>query len=74
MKRPNRENFENGVYGHIKYVNKLEKYCTHIEKENQALQLLQPDVIKSVCDDCKQHLTDEEIKTGHCFNCGEKDL
>lgn len=40
--------------------------------EMQALRI--HDVIKSVCDDCKQNLTDEEIKTGHCFNCVEQDL
>jgi len=33
-----------------------------------------PDVIKSVCEICKQPLRDEEIKTVHCFNCREQDI
>lgn len=35
-----------------------------------------PELIQksSYCDICKQQLTAEEIKVGHCFNCGEQDI
>jgi hypothetical protein len=77
MKRPNRENYENGVYGHIKYVNRLEKYCTHIEKENQALQLLQPAVsgrseqLKCQCKKAKFTRTVDADFNPLCGRCGK---
>ena len=41
MKRPKRENYDIGEYGEIKYIDRLERYCSYIENKNQALQLQQ---------------------------------
>ena len=50
MKRPKRLNYPNGIYGDISYTEQLNKYITYLENKNQALQLLQPDVMLSLRD------------------------
>ena len=40
----------------------------------QALQLLQTDVIKSVCKHCNNKLCDSQTFNQQCFKCGKKPL
>jgi len=51
MKRPKRGNYDIGEYGEIKYIDRLERYCSYIENKNQALQLQQTGVSKSLPSD-----------------------
>jgi len=37
MKRPNRENYPNGVFGDISYDVRLERYCSYLENQNKRL-------------------------------------
>lgn len=48
MKRPQRKNYDIGEYGEIKYIDRLERYCSYLENKNQ-----QSGGITSVCDNCK---------------------
>lgn len=50
MKRPNRENYDTGEYGEIKYIDRLERYCSYLENKNQSLQLQQTGVMVSAFD------------------------
>ena len=36
--RPKRENYSVGIYGDIEYDEKIEKYCTYLEKINKELR------------------------------------
>ena len=72
MKRPKRLNYPNGIYGDISYTKQLNKYITYLENKNKALQLLQPDVIKSVCDHPYAFVMSKcNGEINHCLKCGE---
>jgi len=45
MKRPERIKYRNGIYGDMAFIKQLNKYCSYLENKNQALQLLQTDVV-----------------------------
>jgi hypothetical protein len=71
MKRPKRENYDIGEYGEIKYIDRLERYCSYLENKNQALQLQQTGVIKSVCDCKPTEYYIDEIRYFKCRFCGK---
>lgn len=55
------------------------RYCNaYLDGYNQALRIHyiveQSEQLELVCDVCKQQYTNEELKIGHCFNCGEQNL
>lgn len=71
MKRPERDEYPNGIYGDIGYVKQLNKYCSYLENKNQSLQLMQTAVVgrseQLVCkntDHKNAHST-----TGFCSIC-----
>ena len=63
-------------FNHTQYESDLEDYI--IDLENEIQQLRKHDVVgrseQLVCDSCNQPYTKEELKVGHCFNCGEQNL
>jgi uncharacterized CHY-type Zn-finger protein len=63
--------------------NGIDKYVTAYESHKfkngtgyyLGAELEQVKISREICCEiCKQSLTSEEIKTGHCFNCGEQEL
>lgn len=58
------------------------KYCKNADEQelqmlaeiDQALQLLQSCVSKSVCKHCDNKLCDSQIFNEQCFKCGKKPL
>ena len=39
MKRPDRRNYPNGVFGDISYDERLERYCSYLENQNKRLRI-----------------------------------
>ncbi len=48
--------------------------CNCQGSEPDCINIKPPNTEGRECDICKQPVTSEEVKTGHCFNCGEQDI
>ena len=59
------DSIENELFNRIRN-SKSDAEARRLLKEQQALQLLQPDVIKSVCDRANN------FENNRCINCGAK--
>jgi len=78
MKRPKRENYDNGVYGDISYNDRLERYTSYLEnrlKEREQALRTHGVVGRSkqlVCDECNGwgYTVDENgRRKAHCTKC-----
>ena len=56
MKRPDRQNYPNGVFGDIAYDERLERYCSYLENQNKRLRIAdvvrQSEQLKAFADWC----------------------
>ena len=73
--RPIRKNYDNGIYGDIDYLERLERYCTFLE--NKEKQLILPVVSnieerKSICPNCYDNkvANHREYNKETCVKCG----
>ena len=70
MKRPDRQNYPNGVFGDISYEDRLERYCSYLENQNKRLRI-ESVVVKEAKQLSKRPNTSS---TWECFTKEEKQI
>ena len=73
MKRPDRQNYPNGVFGDIAYDERLERYCSYLENQNKRLRIAnvvgQSEQLVCNCQGCG-----EEKIIEYCEKCYAENL